>query len=58
MNWEDVFNTNHGSHDDISNAAKTAREVGYRFMNWNGDIYFITPEGEPYYTGIKTESLT
>ena len=57
MTWRDVFDCKKPySHRD--EAARKARECGYKFVAWNGDILFILNDrGDTAETGIKVSAL-
>lgn len=66
MSWRHVFDCDkftthsHGGHDLDSAAARVAN-AGYRFMLYNGIVYFVCPRayGETVVedTGLKGEDL-
>jgi hypothetical protein len=52
MNWKFIFNSNLlGSGTHIDKAQKLAKESGYKFFTWNGEIKFIDGSN----TGIMIE---
>lgn len=44
MSWKIVFNTNLKFWRDISQANKAAKDSGYDFFAWNGNIYNVDGE--------------
>jgi hypothetical protein len=57
MSWKFVFHCKI-HYSILDEAAVKAWECGYKFVLWNGDVFFILNEqGETEETGIKEESL-
>ena len=56
MNWKFIFNTNHKYMvgDMIEDAIPFLVTTGYKFFNWNGDIYFLDGK-KAIKTGITTK---
>lgn len=58
MTWRDIFDGHKVAFTHRDLAAKKARECGYKFLAWNGDVLFILNEkGHTAETGIKTEAV-
>jgi hypothetical protein len=53
MTWAEVFNTNHRLWS-IGEAFRAAKNAGYKFIAWNGVIYFTDTEQT---AGLTTEEL-
>ena len=57
MSWRDVFDCK-VSYLYRDHAAVKARECGYKFLAWNGDVMFILDDrGACAETGIKVAAL-
>jgi len=54
MTWRNIFDTNHKYWGHIQVALEAARNCGYKFMCWNGNI-LETVNGAD--TGIKVEDV-
>lgn len=56
MTWRDVLDGSKARQLTLPQAAKLARELRYKFIAWNGGIYFVDIEeiGE---TGLTVEDL-
>lgn len=58
MSWKHVFDSNKIRYETIEDAAKMAAKCGYKFLTWNGKVYFILSDnGEVDVTGITTDEL-
>ena len=55
MKWEFVFNTNLCP-SGRDNQVRKATEAGYKFMCFNGIVYFLV-DGECKDTGLTTKNL-
>jgi len=60
MSWKFVFYPGFGKFKDLRDAAETCFKSGYKFICWNGMIYFVI-KNDTYYictdTNITIEDL-
>lgn len=57
MTWRDVLDGNKlGAGKHISEAIEVCNAAGYKFLAWNGWIYFIT-ENNAHRSGVKVEEI-
>lgn len=56
MSWKFVFNSNNicGTKEHV---AKVARECGYKFFTFNGDVFFVDRNRIVHETDITTKDL-
>lgn len=58
MSWKFVMSSRGfvpGTH--LDKATKIAMQSGYKFIEWNGIIYFIDDLGIRHETGLKNEDM-
>ncbi len=59
MTWRDVLDVKPGTnYGHILVFARAARLLGYRFIAWNGEVYFIVDESELIDTGVSSDDLS
>ena len=60
MSWRQVLNAQVGSRiarDGILSLARTARDLGYKFLAWNGTIYFVSSDANTHDTGLTVADI-
>lgn len=58
MTWKDVFDGTKCSLPTIDFIAQfVANKTRYKFLCHNGDIYFVTPDGNYHKTGLTSHDL-
>ena len=56
MSWRYVYDTN-GHYNTLPGAAEAVHKTPYKFFCFNGEVYFIIPNGEYYATRQTVDDL-
>ncbi len=56
MSWRYVYDTN-GHYNTLPGAAEAVHKTPYKFFCFNGEVYFIIPNGEYYATRLTVDDL-
>jgi hypothetical protein len=58
MTWQDVLDVKPGKYfGHITVFAKAARLLGYKFIAWEGRVYFLLDEVDIMDTGVAVDQL-
>lgn len=58
MTWRDVLDVKPGTnYGHITVFARAAQLLGYRFIAWEGQVYFIVDGNDLVDTGISSQEL-